>query len=134
MILAPDGSGRHRASGGKYYIGNGNEAAMVSVFGRVDGIEGPDGYAFFATDSQHPDFELIRNVVNSQNYVSQFELREYPVTAEDMLHTGPGAFDAALNTVNIGKSTSVSPRSGSASTRCTRPSPTPTRASSTACG
>ena len=27
---------------------------MVSVFGRVDGIEGPDGYAFFAADSQHP--------------------------------------------------------------------------------
>ena len=53
---------------------------MVSVFGRVDGIEGPDGYAFFAADSQHPNYELIRNVVNSQNYVSQFELRDYPVT------------------------------------------------------
>ena len=76
---------------------------MVSVFGRVDGIEGPDGYAFFAADSQHPNYELIRNVVNSQNYVSQFELRDYPVEAEDVLHTGPGAFDAALNTVNIGK-------------------------------
>ena len=102
MVLTPDGDG-YRASGGKYYIGNGNEAAMVSVFGRVDGIEGPDGYAFFAADSQHPNYELIRNVVNSQNYVSQFELRDYPVAPEDVLHTGPGAFDAALNTVNIGK-------------------------------
>jgi len=102
MVLTPNGEG-YAASGGKYYIGNGNEAGMVSVFGRVDGIEGPEGYAFFAADSQHPNYELIRNVVNSQNYVSQFELRDYPVTEEDVLHTGPGAFDAALNTVNIGK-------------------------------
>jgi acyl-CoA dehydrogenase len=102
MVLTPNGDG-YTASGGKYYIGNGNEAAMVSVFGRIDGIEGPDGYAFFAADSRHPNYDLIRNVVNSQNYVSQFELRDYPVSPEDILHTGPGAFDAALNTVNIGK-------------------------------
>jgi len=102
MVLTPNGDG-FMATGGKYYIGNGNEAGMVSVFGRVDGIEGPDGYAFFAADSQHPNYELIRNVVNSQNYVSQFELRDYPVAASDVLHRGPGAFDAALNTVNIGK-------------------------------
>ena len=43
-----------------------------------EGIEGPDGYVFFAADSRHPDYELIRNVVNSQNYVSQFELRGLP--------------------------------------------------------
>ncbi len=104
MVLTPqDGADGYSASGGKYYIGNGNEAGMVSVFGRVAGIEGPDGYAFFAADSQHPDYELIRNVVNSQSYVSQFQLNGYPVEPVDMLHTGPGAFDAALNTVNIGK-------------------------------
>lgn len=104
MILTPEeAGGGWRANGGKYYIGNGNEAAMVSVFGRIDGIEGADGYAFFAADSRHPNYELIRNVVNSQNYVSQFDLRDYPVEPADVLHTGPGAFDAALNTVNIGK-------------------------------
>jgi acyl-CoA dehydrogenase len=105
MVLTPNpnGDGGFTANGGKYYIGNGNEAAMVSVFGRVEGIDGPDGYVFFAADSKHPAYELVRNVVNSQNYVSQFELRDYPVAPEDILHTGPGAFDAALNTVNIGK-------------------------------
>jgi acyl-CoA dehydrogenase len=41
--------------------------------------------------------------VNSQNYVSNFELHDYPVRPEDVLHTGREAFDAALNTVNIGK-------------------------------
>lgn len=107
MVLKPagnDGAGEtYTATGGKYYIGNGNKAAMVSVFGRVDGIEGPEGYAFFAANSQHSNYELVRNVVNSQNYVSQFNLDAYPVESADLLHTGPGAFDAALNTVNIGK-------------------------------
>ena len=36
-------------------------------------------------------------------YVSEFRLHDYPVGEDDVLHTGPAAFDAALNTVNIGK-------------------------------
>jgi acyl-CoA dehydrogenase len=102
MVLTPDGEG-FRANGGKYYIGNGNLAGMVSVFGRRADVEGPEGYVFFAADSQHPAYRLVKNVVNSQSYVSQFELEDYPVRPEDVLHTGPAAFDAALNTVNIGK-------------------------------
>lgn len=102
MVLTPEGDG-FRASGGKYYIGNGNLAGMVSVFGRRADVDGPEGYVFFAADSQHPSYKLIKNVVNSQSYVSQFELDDYPVRAEDVLHTGPAAFDAALNTVNVGK-------------------------------
>jgi alkylation response protein AidB-like acyl-CoA dehydrogenase len=103
MVLTPDGNGGFSASGGKYYIGNGNLAGMVSVFGRRGDVEGPDGYVFFAADSQHPAYELVKNVVNSQSYVSQFQLNEYPVAAEDVLHTGKDAFYAALNTVNVGK-------------------------------
>lgn len=102
MVLTPDGDG-FRANGGKYYIGNGNKAGMVSVFGRRGDVEGEDGYVFFAADSQHPSYRLVKNVVNSQNYVSHFELDEYPVAAGDILHTGRAAFDAALNTVNVGK-------------------------------
>jgi acyl-CoA dehydrogenase len=102
MVLTPDGEG-FRASGAKYYIGNGNLAGMVSVFGRRADVEGPDGYVFFAADSGHSAYRLIKNVVNSQSYVSNFELEEYPVGPEDVLHTGPAAFDAALNTVNVGK-------------------------------
>jgi alkylation response protein AidB-like acyl-CoA dehydrogenase len=103
MILTPTDDGGFTASGGKYYIGNGNQAGMVSVFGRRDDVEGADGYVFFAADSQHPNYRLIKNVVNSQSYVSQFELESYPVAAEDVLHTGKDAFYAALNTVNVGK-------------------------------
>ena len=105
MVLRadPEVEGGFRASGAKYYIGNGNEAGMVSVFGRRDDVEGPEGYVFFAADSQDPHYRLIKNVVNSQNYVSNFELDDYPVAPGDVLHTGPEAFNAALNTINVGK-------------------------------
>ena len=36
-------------------------------------------------------------------YVSAFDLEDYPVRAEDVLHTGVEAFEAALNTINVGK-------------------------------
>ena len=73
---------------------------MVSTFGK---LADTDEYVFFAADSQHPSYELIKNVVNSQNYVSKFALRDYPVTEADILHRGEDAWNAALNTVNIGK-------------------------------
>ncbi|AJF68269.1 acyl-CoA dehydrogenase family protein [Streptomyces vietnamensis] len=103
MLLTPDGDGGFRATGSKYYIGNGNAAGLVSVFGRRTDVEGPDGYVFFAADSRHPAYHLVKNVVDSSKYVSEFRLEEYPVAAEDVLHTGRAAFDAALNTVNVGK-------------------------------
>ncbi len=103
MLLTPDGGGGFHASGGKYYIGNGNLAGMVSVFGRRADVEGPDGYLFFAADSSHPAYRLIRNVVRGQMYVSAFELDDYPVGPEDILHSGREAFEAALNTINVCK-------------------------------
>ncbi|SDS67241.1 acyl-CoA dehydrogenase family protein [Actinoplanes derwentensis] len=103
LILTPTGDGGFTASGTKYYIGNGNVAGLVSVFGRRSDVEGPDGYVFFAADSRHENYHLIKNVVNKQMYVSTFELTDYPVRDIDVLHTGKAAFDAALNTVNVGK-------------------------------
>ncbi|WP_055404539.1 MULTISPECIES: acyl-CoA dehydrogenase family protein [unclassified Mycobacterium] len=99
MILTPSEHG-WTASGEKYYIGNANVARMVSTFGK---IAGTDEYVFFAADSQHDRYELIKNVVNSQNFVANYALRDYPVTEADILHRGPEAFHAALNTVNVCK-------------------------------
>ena len=97
----------YRATGEKYYIGNGNVASMVSVFGRRGGIDGSldkeKAYVFFAVDSQHENYHLIDNVVHMQIYVSTFRLENYPVREEDILHIGVEAFAAALNTVNVGK-------------------------------
>jgi len=76
---------------------------MVSVFGRRPDVEGPDGYVFFAADSSHPAYKLVKNVVHGQLYVSAFDLDDYPVAESDVLHTGVAAFEAALNTINVGK-------------------------------
>ncbi len=99
MVLTPEGDG-WRANGRKYYIGNANAAAIVSTFGR---FADRDEYVFFAADPKHPNYHLIKNVVASQNYVAEFELKDYPVSEADILHRGRDAWNAALNTVNIGK-------------------------------
>ncbi len=100
MTLRPRGDAGYVANGEKYYIGNANEARMVSVFAKMaDSNE----YVFFVADSQHERFEVIKNVCNSQNFVAHFGLRDYPVAEADILHRGDDAWNAALNTVNIGK-------------------------------
>ncbi|HSV41058.1 MAG TPA: acyl-CoA dehydrogenase family protein [Nocardioidaceae bacterium] len=107
MVLTPDGKGGYRANGGKHYIGNGNLAGMVSVFGRIEGMganaKDQSGYVFFVADSQHPAYKLRKNVVDAQMYVAAFDLEDYPVAEADILHLGSEAFDAAINTVNVGK-------------------------------
>ncbi|MCH2185384.1 acyl-CoA dehydrogenase [Myxococcota bacterium] len=100
MNLVPQGDGTYLARGEKYYIGNGNKAALVSTFGKV---EGSDDYVFFVVDSQDSHYECKRNVVNAQSYVSNFALHDYPIREEDILSRGRGAWDSALNTVNVGK-------------------------------
>lgn len=100
MTLTPQGDGTYLANGEKYYIGNGNEAPMVSTFGRLaDSGE----YVFFVADYRHRQYECIKNVTNSQNYVANFALHDYPITEADILSRGQEAWDACLNTVNIGK-------------------------------
>ena len=107
MVLTPadgaDDGVAFRATGEKYYIGNGNVAGMVSVFSRRADVDGPDGYVWFVVDSAHPDYQLVGNVVHGQMFVSNFALQDYPVHEEDILCTGPEAFSVALNTVNVGK-------------------------------
>ncbi len=100
MTLTPLTDGRYVADGGKYYIGNANEAAMVSTFGKNSET---DDYVFFSVDPTHDNYELVKNVVHWQSYVAQYELHGYPITEEDILSTGSDAWDAALNTVNVGK-------------------------------
>jgi len=100
MTLTPKGDGTYLANGEKYYIGNGNVAEMVSTFGKIAGTE---EYVFFVANYRHRNYELVKNVVNSQSYVADFRLIDYPVTEADILSRGQEAWDAALNTVNVGK-------------------------------
>jgi len=100
MELVPAGPGRYLARGDKYYIGNGNEAALLSVFGKVAGT---GEYVFFLVDPKRPGYRLVKNVVASQSFVAEFVLEDYPVAEADVLLRGQAAWDAALNTVNVGK-------------------------------
>jgi acyl-CoA dehydrogenase len=100
-LLTPKPDGTWAANGEKYYIGNGNEAEMVSTFGKIK--DGTDDYVFFVTNYQHKAYELKKNVISHQQYVSNFALHDYPLTEEDILSRGSYAWDCALNTVNIGK-------------------------------
>ncbi|MBI5651420.1 MAG: acyl-CoA dehydrogenase [Chloroflexi bacterium] len=100
MSLARQSDGTYRANGEKYYIGNGNLAPMVSTFGK---IADTGEYVFFVADYRHRNYDLIKNVCLTQSYVANFALRDYPITEADILSRGSAAWDAALNTVNIGK-------------------------------
>ena len=100
MVLSPQADGSYIANGSKYYIGNANEADMVSTFGK---IEGTNDYVFFIADYKHKNYNLVKNTVNSQNYVGEYALENYPVSENDILAKGNQAWNNALNTVNIGK-------------------------------
>jgi acyl-CoA dehydrogenase len=100
MTLTPQPDGTFKANGEKYYIGNANEAPMISTFGKMADT---GDYVFFVVDSRHEKFELKKNVVDSQNYVANFALNDYPITKADILLMGKDAWNAALNTVNVGK-------------------------------
>lgn len=103
MTLVPQEDGSYLARGRKYYIGNGNCAALVATFGKV---EGTGEYVFFVVESDHPAYECVKKIDTSgvrQAYVAEYALHDYPVTEDDILLRGQEAFNAALNTVNIGK-------------------------------
>ena len=99
--LTPKPDGTWVANGEKYYIGNGNEAEMVSTLGKIK--DGTDDYTFFVTNYRNKAYELKKNVISHQEYVSNFALHDYPITGDDILSRGPSAWDASLNTVNVGK-------------------------------
>ena len=100
MQLIPQPDGGYVASGSKYYIGNGNEAALVSTFGKNSET---GEYVFFVVDSKHEKYECVKNTVNASNYVAEYRLHDYPISEEDILSTGQKAWDDMLNTINYCK-------------------------------
>jgi acyl-CoA dehydrogenase len=100
MSLTPLGDGKYVADGGKYYIGNANKAALVSTFAKNSET---DEYVFFVVSPEHPNYDLVQNVVNWEGYVAEYALNSYPITDDDILTTGQDAWDSSLNTINVGK-------------------------------
>ncbi len=103
MTLSPADDGTFVAEGSKYYIGNGNCAALISTFGKMAGT---GEYVFFAVDPSLPQYECLKKIDTSgvrQAYVAEYVLRDYPVTQADIICSGQRAWNASLNTINIGK-------------------------------
>jgi len=100
MKLISDGKQAYKANGSKYYIGNANQAYLVSTFAK---FENNQEYVFFVVDTTHQKYECVQNVVNSQNYVAEYQLDNYPISEKDILSKNDDAWNAALNTVNLGK-------------------------------
>ncbi len=100
MTLFQKENNTFHASGSKYYIGNANAAALVSTFGKINNTK---EYVFFVVESKHKNYICVQNVVNSQNYVAEYCLNNYPITEKEILSRGQEAWDSALNTINICK-------------------------------
>jgi len=101
MKLYPQPDGTYLANGSKYYIGNGNEAGIITVFGK---FADTDEYVFFVVDSKHEKYECIQNVIAcDQMYVAEFALHDYPITDAEILSRGQKAWDDMLNTINVCK-------------------------------
>ena len=94
--------GTYARTARKYYIGNGNEAAHASRRSARSTARGE--YVFFAVDSQHPSYECVQNVVQQPDHTSpssRCTTTRSPTPTS--CSRGQDAWDAALNTVNIGK-------------------------------
>jgi len=100
MKLTPQSNGSYIANGDKYYIGNGNIASYVSTFGKMSDT---GSFVFFAVKSNHPNYKLVQNVVNSQKYVAEFALKDYPVQDKQIILKDREAWDGALATVAFAK-------------------------------
>jgi acyl-CoA dehydrogenase len=103
MLLIPQTDGTYLARGSKYYIGNGNRAALVSTFAK---IESSGEYVFFVVDPNHEKYQCVKKIDTSgvrQAYVAEYALHDYPITEADILSRGEHAWNSSLNTINIGK-------------------------------
>mgnify|MGYP000548434348 CR=1 FL=1 len=103
MTLTPQGDGTYLANGSKYYIGNGNCAALVSTFAKMADT---GEYVFFTVNPEHPNYECVKKIDTSgvrQAYVAEYALHDYPITEADILSVGGHAWNSSLNTINVGK-------------------------------
>ncbi|WP_371805495.1 acyl-CoA dehydrogenase family protein [Candidatus Lokiarchaeum ossiferum] len=108
LTLTKQEDGTYLANGNKYYIGNGNEGALISIFGKMENIGEVEDkrfgkYVFFPVSTQHEKYEVVKNVIDSQMFVAEYKLNDYPILEDEILAKGQEAWNMALNTVNIGK-------------------------------
>ena len=105
--------GRLSARGSKYYIGNANAAAMISVMAKRGRRQHADGGSrrapllFFAlrptANGAVCDMRKIRTSGIRTAYVAAFEVDGHECPESDVICAGRGAWDAVFATVTLGK-------------------------------
>lgn len=102
-----DGEGRLVADGSKFYIGNANAAAMVSVLARDAGAPAGGGrrppFVFFALRPGFPAPRKIRTIGVRTAFVGEFDVRGHVVAERDVIARGRAAWDALFHTIDLGK-------------------------------
>jgi acyl-CoA dehydrogenase len=114
FLLTPAPGGGWTAEGAKYYIGNANAACIVSILAKKGGL-GSDStapsrrmpFVFVAIrPSEAPaygDVRKIRTLGIRSAFVGEFTVKGHPLPDGDVISEGRRAWDAGLDTVNLGK-------------------------------
>lgn len=111
FIVTETAPGQFVADGRKYYIGNANRAAIISILARKDsarsGRSTRSPFVLFALrPGQSPGYRSIRKIRTlgvRAAFVGEFEVRDHPLSAGDVIAEGRDAWDAVLGTVTLGK-------------------------------
>ena len=103
------------AGGRKYYIGNANCAAIVSILARVGRLDGAEGAAarhraplalVAVRPPTSPGYRTVRKIRTSgvrSAFVGELEVAGHTVPPGDFVAEGRAAWDAVFGTVTLGK-------------------------------
>ena len=101
------------ANGKKHYIGNANCASMISILARKldDHTQGERAkrapFVLFALrPKQSKGFKELRKIRTlgvRAGFVGAFEVKDHPLSEDDLFADGRDAWDAVLHTVTLGK-------------------------------
>lgn len=106
------GPGQFVANGGKYYIGNSNCAAIISILARKEDARSAGRphraplILFALRPRQSSGFQnigKIRTLGVRSAYVGEFQVKDYTLPASDFIAEGRQAWDAVFGTVTLGK-------------------------------
>ncbi len=109
-VIRETAPGRYRADGAKFYIGNSNAAALISVLAAKEkpgqaGKRKP--FVFFALRPEKaPGMSRavkIRTMGVKTAFVGGFEIKGHDLPESDLLSEGRSAWEAVFGTVTLGK-------------------------------
>jgi acyl-CoA dehydrogenase len=110
FVINKQPDGNFRADGSKYYIGNANIAAMISVLGKRQDGDARSRRAPFVFIALRPNqtkgfnqLRKIRTLGVRPAFVGEFHVSDHAFPPTDIICDGRDAWDAIFGTVTLGK-------------------------------